>query len=84
MARPKGHRLNPDAWEDILVARGLSLTEIAERSGIPRPTVSSLLGGYHRASVPQAHRLAEALGCRPQTIFPSLNPLYIELESAVA
>lgn len=74
MARPKGHRLSPEAWDDILRLSGLSLTQVSERSGIPRPTVSSLLGGHHKASVPQAHRLADAVGCRAATLFPSLRP----------
>lgn len=73
MARPTGHRLSPAAWDDLLRLTGISLTQVAERSGIPRPTLSSLLGGHHRASVPMAHKLAEALGCSPQTLFPTLR-----------
>lgn len=74
MARPAGHKLNRSAWEDLLELKGLNLTTVAELSGIPRPTLSSLLGGHHKAAVPQAHRLAEAIGCRPATLFPSLIP----------
>lgn len=74
MARPQGHKLSADAWNDVLEMRGLSLTEVAERSGIPRPTLSSLLGGFHRASVPQTARIAEACGCRARTLFPTLDP----------
>lgn len=74
MARPAGHRLNRYAWEDVLAFTGLSLTQVAEMADIPRPTLSSLLGGHHRAAVPQAHRIANALGCNPQTLFPSLIP----------
>lgn len=73
MARPQGHRLSPAAWDDLLRLSGLSLTQIAERSEIPRPTLSSLLGGHHRASVPMCHRLADAIGCHPQTLFPTLR-----------
>ena len=73
MARPAGHRLSPEAWDDILRLTGTSLTEVAERADIPRPTLSSLLGGYHSASVPMAHKLATALGCNPQTLFPTLR-----------
>lgn len=31
-------------------ARGLSLTEVAKRAGLPLPTVSRVLGGKQRAS----------------------------------
>jgi len=74
MARPQGHRLSPEAFGDVLNLTGLTLTEASERSEIPRPTLSSLLGGFHRASVPMAHKLATALGVHPQTLFPSLRP----------
>lgn len=74
MARPQGHRLSPTAWNDILRITGTSLTQVAELSGIPRPTLSSLVGGHHRASVPMAHKLAQALDCHPQTLFPTLRP----------
>lgn len=51
---------------------GLSLTQVAEMAEVPRPTLSSLLGGHHRASVPMAHRIARAIGCHPATLFPTL------------
>lgn len=73
MARPSGHPLSPKAFGDALRWTGLSLTEVAERSGIPRATVSSLLGGFHRASVPNCHRLAATIGCDPETLFPTLR-----------
>lgn len=53
---------------------GLSLTQVADMAEIPRPTLSSLLGGHHRASVPMAHRIAAAIGCQPATLFPTLSP----------
>lgn len=73
MARPSGHKLSVRAWEDMLRYSGLSLTQVAERAGIPRATVSSLLGGFHNASVPIAHKLAAAVGCHPETLFPTLQ-----------
>lgn len=72
MARPAGHRLSRTAWDDVLRLAGLSLTRVAELADIPRPTLSSLLGGHHRASVPMAHRIAGAVGVHPETLFPSL------------
>lgn len=73
MARPAGYLLSGLAWEDALKWRGLSLTEVAERADIPRPTLSSLLGGYHKASAPTAHRLAAALDVHAVTLFPGLS-----------
>ena len=73
MARPAGHKLSPTAWDDIVRLSGLSLTQVSERSEIPRPTLSSLLGGHHKASVPMAHKLAATLSCHPETLFPTLR-----------
>lgn len=73
MPRPAGHELSADAWDDVLRLTGSSLTQVAERSGIPRPTLSSMLGGHHKASVPVAHKIAGTLGVRPNTLFPSLR-----------
>ena len=73
MARPRGHRLSPAAWSDILTLRGESLTSVAEHSGVPRATLSGLAGGFHRASVPVAHKIAAALGVNPETLFPTLR-----------
>jgi plasmid maintenance system antidote protein VapI len=73
MARPAGHLLNRAAWDDLLRLKGLSLTEVADKAEVPRSTLSSLLGGHHRASVPMAHRIAAAVDCHPETLFPTLS-----------
>lgn len=73
MARPSGHELSREAWDDVLRLSGLDLTRVAEIADVPRPTLSSLLGGHHKASVPNAHRIARALGVSPGTLFPSLR-----------
>lgn len=73
MARPSGYQLSADAWEDITRLVGLSLTEIAERSDIPRSTLSSLLGGHHKASLPMCHRIATSMSVSPRTLFPDLR-----------
>lgn len=72
MPRPAGHRLSRVAWDDVLRLTGLSLTQVAEMAEVPRPTLSSLLGGHHRASVPMAHRIASAVQVHPGTLFPSI------------
>lgn len=81
MPRPAGHRLNQDAWDDFVVSKGHTPTTVAELADIPRPTISALLGGYNRASVETAYRLANALGLRPGTLFPSLKPYYATLDT---
>lgn len=72
MARPAGHRLNRHAWDDITRLAGLSITQVADRAEIPRPTISGLVRGSQRASTPAAHKLADAVGVHPATLFPSL------------
>ena len=72
MPRPAGHRLSPDAWTDVLTLAGLNLTQAAERCGVPRATLSSLVGGNHRASVPVAKQIADGLGVSARTLLPSL------------
>lgn len=78
MARPRGHKLSRPAWDDLTNGAGLSLTEVAERAQIPRATLSVLLGGHSRASVPMTARLAAALNCQPGTLFPTLLPVFEE------
>lgn len=76
MARPSGHPLNRSAWEDVLALKGLSLTQVADLAEVPRPTLSALLGGHNRASVPAAHRIAEALQVQVGTLFPTITPKF--------
>lgn len=79
MPRPAGFALSRTAWDDILRLSGLTLTRVAELADVPRPTLSALLGGHNRASLPTAHKIASALGCHPETLFPGLR---VETERA--
>lgn len=74
MARPKGHTLSRDAWDDVLRLSGKSLPDVAEATpDIPAATLRGLVGGFHGASIPQAHKIARAAGCRNVgTLFPTL------------
>lgn len=76
MPRPAGHLLNREAFQDFLDRSGLSITDVAERAGLPRSTVSALLGGFSKAATPNAHKMAAAIGCRPGSLFPTLLPEY--------
>lgn len=73
MARPAGNTLNRWAWDDLLRFTGLTLTDVAERAEIPRATLSGLVGGHHRASLPVAHRIARVLDVHPGTLFEGLG-----------
>lgn len=76
--------MSPTAWTDILNIKGLTLTQAAELADIQRATLSGLSGGHARASVPMAHAIANAIGCHPETLFPTLRPLFTEVEEAAA
>ena len=72
MARPAGHRMSRKAWDDVLRLQGLSLTQVAERADVTRSTLSALVNGHHGASVPMTHRIAAAVECHPETLFPTM------------
>jgi DNA-binding Xre family transcriptional regulator len=80
MARPRGHRLSLPAFEDTVARRPVTVTELAEQTGIPRATLSSLIGGHHRASLSMVRRIADALLVQPGTLFPTTLPQFIEAE----
>lgn len=73
MARPKGLRLSPSAWNDVLRLKRLTLSEVAELADINRATISGLVGGHARASLPMARQLADALEVDAETLFPTLR-----------
>lgn len=81
MARPAGHRLSPEALEDVLTLKGLTKTQASERSGLPRATIASLAGGHHKAAMPTIRALADGLGVSPVTLFPTLHPRYAYVEA---
>lgn len=71
MARPKGYRISPKAWDDIVVAgKKLTVTEVAALTGINRATISGLLGGHARASLSMARTLADGIGVHVESLFP--------------
>ena len=84
MARPRGHRLSPKAYEDILRLTNLTTTELADISGVPRATLSGLAGGFYRASQTNAVKIATALGVHTETLFPTMAAGVAELDEAAA
>lgn len=84
MGRPKGYRLSACAWRDLSKSKGLSITEVSEITDIQRATISGMVGGHARASLPMAQRLADALGCEVGTLFPLLSPQFSDICEAEA
>lgn len=77
--------MSPRAFEDVLRFNGLSISKVADLADIQRATISGLLGGHARASTPMAHRIADATGAHPETLFPTLREhTFAEVESAAA
>lgn len=73
MARPRGHYLNPDRFEDYLTEKGTTLTAVAESADITRATLSGLVAQNHAASRPMAHKLAQSMGVSVGSLFPMLS-----------
>lgn len=87
MARPAGHRLNREAWDDIAVPKGITPTTTSEATGINRVTVSQLVNGFNRASLPNVKKIADYVGVHPATLFPTVSRYFehaaeVELEQA--
>lgn len=74
MARPTGFALNRHAWDDVLRLSGLDLPRVADLADVPPSTLRTITNGHRNASIPMAHKLAAAVGCRPETLFPALIP----------
>ena len=72
MARPRGYRLNPEAFDDLLHAAGIKAANVAERADVSKGTLSSLAKGDHGAALPVVLRIAKALNAHPATLFPEL------------
>jgi plasmid maintenance system antidote protein VapI len=81
MPRPRGFRLSRAAFDDCIEHAGLTLTQAADRADIPRASLSALVGGHSRAAMPTVKQLADALGCRQATLFPTLTHTFAEVES---
>lgn len=64
--------MNRDAAADAIAVAGITQTEWARSAEVSPSTLSGLMAGTHRASVPVATRLARAVRFRRGTLFPSL------------
>lgn len=73
MARPRGHSLHALAFGDLLHLRDETQSQVARRSGLSPQMLSSLTRGHTCASLRTAERLAAALDCSPETLFPELG-----------
>ena len=87
MARPKGHLISEQAFNDLLQRHNAPVTgarekwnfsKVAAEAKIKLTTLSGLLKGDHGASEETAERIALALGCSKVTLFPSLGDRFDE------
>jgi transcriptional regulator with XRE-family HTH domain len=85
MARPRGKRLNPDAFDDAVSRHPngpFTKTEVASGADISPGTLADLYGGRRRASEEIVRNLAQFLNVRPGTLFPELGP-FVERDDAL-
>jgi transcriptional regulator with XRE-family HTH domain len=72
--RPAKRRVKVSVGESVRIVRelqGLSQNQLAERTGIPQPTLSAIENDRVRLGVERAKVLARALKCHPAVlVFP--------------
>jgi len=68
MASSKRRPTHPGAIlrEDILPSAGITVTELAQRLGVSRRTVSEIVHEHRPVTTDMAHRLARAFGNSPE------------------
>lgn len=82
MARPKGHILNRDAFDEWRTKHlGQSVASVADSANLPRQTLAGIAAGTQAASITSAHAIAKAMGCKVGLLFPTLSR---DAESMVA
>jgi hypothetical protein len=81
MGRPKGLRLNRDAFDHLIAGLGQTMSSISADADIPLSTLSGLRHGEHCASAAVATRLADALGCRVGAIFPEATHRFVQADT---
>lgn len=59
----------------MLRLQGLSASKVAMMASVNRSTLACVVSGNRGVSIPIAHRIAAAVDCRPETLFPSLRAL---------
>lgn len=79
MARPKGYKLSRAAWDDLVRgAKRLTVSDVADATGIQSATISNLIGGKAGASLTMARKLCAGLDVDVETLFPALNPRIVQ------
>lgn len=72
MARPAGYWLNTWLYDDLLIIRKTTHTEVAATTGLSLGTLSDLRSWRRSASMVVARELAGALMVQPESLFPEL------------
>lgn len=87
MGRPRGWQLSKNTFDDLLVIRRLSRTELAEQAEVSPQMLGDLYGKKRAgASIKTARALASVLDVSVETLFPEaegFGPL-TQPEAAVA
>lgn len=52
----------------LRVEKGLTATEVCERAGIKRPTLSAIEGGYHNTGIRHITDVARAVGAHIEIV----------------
>jgi len=73
VGRPKGLAINRWAFNDLCRLHCVSRAEVARAAALSAGYLSELVSGAKGASPATARRLAEALSCSVQTLFPELT-----------
>lgn len=82
LGRPKGYRLNRDAFDHLLEQSRLTATSVAADAGVSISTLSGLRSGKHCASTDVAGRIADVMGCRVGVLFPEATYRFSQSDSA--
>lgn len=64
----------------LLNLQGLTMTQVAERSGRSLTTISGLMQADHRASAATALAVAEAVGVPAEALFPEIGGKFAEVD----
>jgi len=64
----KNHTLKLKLWK-----AGITMGDLSNKTGIPRPYISMLVNGRYVADQNEKGAIAEALGCDVQEVFPEVR-----------
>lgn len=76
--RPRGLTIHTPAVEDLLAARCMSKAELCQAADISAGHLADMLHRRTKGASPAlVRRMAEVLGCQPETIAPELTARFV-------